>query len=186
MRSLWLYLLLVISTYALGQDCGVERWPIKTLSDSDTLKIDFTKSQATTVHDQVSLPRPKITRNKRHATETIVYKINCSIVGYKKEAGDQDIHVIVEDDETEETMVVEIPSHKCSAIRATSREKIFFDLNKWFVDNIGYPTNNFVYLKKHVPITLIGVGFFDYVHGQVGMASNGREIHPVLKIVKRN
>ena len=31
-----------------------------------------------------------------------------------------------------------------------------------------------------------GIGFFDYVHGQVGMAINGRELHPIFSIVKRN
>ena len=168
-----------------AQDCGVERWPIKTLSDSDTIKINFSKLVESSVHQQVVLTRPKIVRNKRHESETIIYKINCSIVGFKRESGDKDIHVILEDDETEETMVAEIPSHKCLSVQKTSRTDLFFNLNKWFVENIGYPTNNFIYLKKHIPITITGVGFFDYVHGQIGMAANGREIHPILSITKR-
>ena len=168
------------------QDCGVERWPIKTLSDPDTVKIDFLKIIPSTIHQQVSLTKPSINRNKRHDTERSVLKINCSIVGFKRENGDKDIHIIIEDDETEETMVAEIPSHKCLAIMKTSRQKLFFELNKWFVENIGYPSNNFIYLKKHIPVTITGIGYFDYVHGQVGMAANGREIHPILSIVKRN
>jgi len=82
-------------------------------------------------------------------------------------------------------MVAEIPSHKCSSIQKTSRKTLFFDLGKWFVENIGYPSNKFVYLKKHIPVTITGLGFFDYVHGQIGMSSNGREIHPVLSISKQ-
>jgi hypothetical protein len=168
-----------------AQDCGVERWKIKTLSDIDTLKINFQNIKNSSVSEQVSIKRPNIIRNRRDSLETIVYKINCNIVGYKREEGDKDIHVILEDENTEETMVAEIPSHKCQAIKETSRLKLFSDLNKWFVENIGYPTNEFTYLKRHIPVTIVGVGFFDYVHGQIGMASNGREIHPILSIIKR-
>ena len=177
--------LCLLNISLIAQDCGVERWSIKTLSDPDTVKITFSKIVESTIHKQVSLERPKIIRNKRHESESIVYKINCSIVGFKRESGDQDIHVILEDDETEETMVAEIPSHKCSSIQKTSRKTLFFDLGKWFVKNIGYPSNKFVYLKKHIPLKITGRGFFDYVHGQIGMSSNGREIHPVLSISKQ-
>src|SRR5207245_1542802 len=33
-----------------------------------------------------------------------------------------------------------------------------------------------------IPVQVNGVGFFDYRHGQVGMALNGLELHPVLGI----
>jgi hypothetical protein len=33
-----------------------------------------------------------------------------------------------------------------------------------------------------VPATLTGVGFFDFIHGQTGVAPNGFELHPVLSI----
>ena len=40
--------------------------------------------------------------------------------------------------------------------------------------------------KTQVPVTpvrITGVGFFDSVHGQMGVSqSNGIELHPVLKI----
>jgi hypothetical protein len=32
------------------------------------------------------------------------------------------------------------------------------------------------------PVTLFGVGFFDVIHGQRGVAPNGIELHPVLGI----
>jgi hypothetical protein len=37
--------------------------------------------------------------------------------------------------------------------------------------------------RTSVPVSVTGVGFFDVVHGQMGMAPNGLELHPVLKIV---
>jgi hypothetical protein len=32
------------------------------------------------------------------------------------------------------------------------------------------------------PVTIKGVGFWDYIHGQTGVAPNGIEVHPVLDI----
>jgi hypothetical protein len=34
----------------------------------------------------------------------------------------------------------------------------------------------------NVPVTITGVGFFDFLHGQTGVASNGIELHAVLDI----
>lgn len=176
-----LTIFLLIVKINIAQNCGVERWSIKTLSDSDTIKINFNEVIKSTVKEQVSLEKTKGKINSRLASETKVYSINCFIVGYKKE-DDKDIHIIIEDVETDETMVAEIPSQECFEIRSTSRYLLFKELNEWFIKNIGHPSSKFIFLEKHIPVTITGVGFFDFIHGQKGMASNGREIHPVLSI----
>ena len=58
-------------------------------------------------------------------------------------------------------------------------------LNSWFAANISIPTKAY---KKITPIKvrISGVGFFDFLHGQTGVAPNGRELHPILNIVKIN
>jgi hypothetical protein len=33
-----------------------------------------------------------------------------------------------------------------------------------------------------VPVHVTGIGFFDFIHGQTGVAPNGVELHPVLSI----
>jgi hypothetical protein len=33
-----------------------------------------------------------------------------------------------------------------------------------------------------VPVIITGVGFFDFYHGQTGVATNGIELHPVIDI----
>lgn len=58
-------------------------------------------------------------------------------------------------------MVIEIPSHECFEVQKTRRYKVFKDLEEWFIKNIGAPASKFVYLKKHIPLTITGVGFFD-------------------------
>jgi hypothetical protein len=39
---------------------------------------------------------------------------------------------------------------------------------------------HFTYVS--VPVTVTGVGFFDYQHGQDGVAPNAIELHPVLSV----
>ena len=180
--TITLLTLFLITQTIIGQNCGVERWSIKTLSDKDTLKINFKTIIPTTVHEQVSMESRK-EKKSRLNSETNVYSIDCFIVGFKKESNDKDIHIIIEDIETDETMVAEIPSYECFEIQKTSRYELFKQLQEWFITNIGQPKSNFIFLEKHIPVTITGVGFFDFYHGQIGMAGNGREIHPVFSIV---
>lgn len=173
-------ILLFFNQQANSQTCGVERWAIKTLSDKDTQKINFKKIIPTTIHEQINLKK-SFSRSGRMNSESIVYSLPCAIVGYKLEE-DQDIHIIIEDTLTEETMVIELISPYCESVKKTSRYNQFKLLSEWFYKNIGVPSHRFVFLKKHIPVTITGVGFFDFCHGQKGMAENCREIHPVLSM----
>ena len=176
-----LIVFLFISKVNIAQNCGVERWSIKTLSDADTMKINFNEIKPSTVKEQTLLETPAGKKTFRFNSETTVYSIDCFIVGYKRE-DDKDIHIIIEDIETDETMVAEIASSECFEVQNTSRYVLFKELEEWFIKNIGQPTTKFIFLEKHIPVNITGVGFFDHLHGQKGMASNGREIHPVLSI----
>jgi len=183
MKILSILIIIFVCETGGAQNCGTERWSIKTLSDSDTIKINFNEVLPSTVHEQVLLEKPQEKISLRLDSETQVYSISCFIVGYKKESNDKDIHIIIEDIDTDETMVAEIPSPECFEIQNTSRYLLFKQLHDWFDSNIGLPSNSkFTYLEKHIPVTIIGVGFFDFKHGQKGMAENAREIHPVLSI----
>ncbi len=42
------------------------------------------------------------------------------------------------------------------------------------------PTGSFQ--TANVPVTVTGVGFFDFLHGQTGVAPNGIELHAVLDV----
>lgn len=171
-------LLFILQTISYAQ-CGKERWDVKTLTDKDTIEIDFENIIQTTVSEQCSLNRPsKIKNMPRLKSETTIYEIEAYVIEYKKE-DDRDFHVVIEDPETEETMVVEILDPECPDIDNTSRYETFTQVRKWFTDNF-HPTTSFKSTRKKVKLT--GVGFFDYLHGQRGMAPNGREIHPVLSI----
>ncbi len=180
------YFLLFTLYFSFGQ-CGEERWDVKTLSDNDTVLIKFNKVVKTNIHEQASLPKPgKIKRDlPRQSSETEVFSIECYILGFKREK-DMDIHIVIKELNSEETMVAELPSPWCPEIEATSRSKTFQKVNEWFLNNIGKPGERYKTLRKPIPVTITGMGFFDFVHGQKGMAANGREIHPVIKIALLN
>ena len=103
-------------------------------------------------------------------------------MGFKRERNDKDIHIVIKDQETDETMVAEIPSYECDEVQQTSRVELFRELQGWFIENIGRPKSKFVFLENYIPVTITGVGFFDFYHRQTGAPLNAREIHPVLSI----
>ena len=61
--------LLIVHCFA---QCGEERWDVKTLSDKDTVLINFDKIIKSNIHEQISLPKPeKIKKDlPRHSAET--------------------------------------------------------------------------------------------------------------------
>lgn len=172
--------LLIINCNA---QCGEERWSVKTLSDPDTTLIDFDNIVKTTVSEQAHLPKPDKIHKKmpRLPSETTVYSLDCYILGFKREK-DMDIHIEIRDMNTNETMVAELPSPYCPEVDSTSHAKEYVKVNNFLLKNIGKPTSQFHNLQKPVAVTITGIGFFDFIHGQKGVAPNGREIHPILSM----
>src|SRR5690349_9354314 len=75
-------------------------------------------------------------------------------------------------------MISEIPSPSCVGSSSTllsgiQNARSEFDANYTV-------TSSFQNTK--VPVTITGVGFFDFLHGQAGVAPNAIELHPVLDI----
>lgn len=172
---------LLLCGAAFGQ-CGVERKAVKTLQDGAVL--DFVHVKPTTIASLVAMPghgkAELLTMNAtRFPFEDFVYSVDAKIVGFKKE-GDQDFHVVIKDD-NDRTMIVEIPSPKC----APSRAKQFQALRDGLEAKAGKATTAFKTLDPPLSVTILGVGFFDFVHGQTGHAPNGIELHPVLAITYR-
>jgi hypothetical protein len=161
--------------------CGQERWGIKTLSDPDTTLINFNELKFTTVDEQIHMERPEGRMGERQASETNEYVFDCKLIGYKKEK-DQDFHIVVADVSTGETMVIEIASPECESVKQSGRYEQMKEVHDWFVQNIGMPHSSFYHLPVPIKIRVTGIGYWDFLHGQTGMATNGREIHPVLSI----
>jgi hypothetical protein len=161
--------------------CGQERWDVKTLSDADTSQINFNAPKLTTVTEQIHMERPEGTMQERQHTETTEYEFDCNIIGFKREK-DQDFHIVVADVNTEERMVIEIASPECESVKQSGRYTEMKVVHNWFEQNIGVPHYSFYNLPNPMAVKVRGIGYWDFLHHQTGMAANGREIHPVLSI----
>jgi len=165
--------------------CGEERWPVKTLGDKNAGAIDYAP-QSSSVAALTALPAPSradldAKSDTRFAPELHTYTVRALLVGFKLET-DQDFHVVLADPhDTKKTMVVEIPNGDCVP---AARRNQFALLQAGFIRDFGKPVAKFKKLKTAVQVEVTGIGFFDFIHGQTGVAPNGFELHPVLSIAK--
>jgi hypothetical protein len=163
------------SRYPAMSTCGFERWAVKTLTDPRARLVNF-RPRATTVSALRRLgPTGSYTRGA--GVERRTYRVRARLVATKLEA-DQDFHLVIADlRRPNQTMIVEFPASNCT--RHALRRKQMAAARAAFVRACGHPSSSsFTYLRGSATIT--GVGFFDFIHGQTGVAPNGIELHPVL------
>jgi hypothetical protein len=161
----------------LGQ-CGVERWSVKTGTDSGATSIDLNSSSPTTISSLVagSAPQPIPVNSRVQPTETTVWTLNATLVEFKLE-NDSDYHLVLSDG-AGNTMIAEIPSPNC--VNASSPFASAIAQARSQFDATFTVSSSFQ--QANVPVQVTGVGMFDFLHGATGAAPNGVELHPVLKI----
>ena len=158
--------------------CGVERWSVKTGTDSDAGKINLSSTSSTTIASLAALAAPSSlpSNNRVQPTETTVFQLHTTLDEYKLEA-DSDYHLVL-DDKSGHTMIAEIPDPACVGSGSpllTSIQKARSEFDAKYAPTGSFQTAN-------VPVTVTGVGFFDFLHGQTGVAPNGMELHAVLDV----
>src|SRR5258707_956741 len=159
--------------------CGVERWSVKTGTDPDVGLINLSSSTANTIVTMRGWPAPSpIPANNRVSPyETTQWVLNATLTQYKLE-GDSDYHLVLSD-ASGNTLIAEIPSPSCVGSGSPFGPGIQNARNQFdarFTATTSFQTAN-------IPVQVTGVGMFDFLHGQTGVAPNGIEIHPVLNIV---
>ncbi len=170
--------LAALSINSLGQ-CGVERWPVKTGTDADSKLVSLNSVTPTTIANLAALPAPsnKPNNNRVQPTETTLFVLNATLTEFKLE-DDSDYHLVLSDP-AGKTMIVEIPSPNCVGSGSPFTAGIANARSEF--DARFKPTTSFK--TANVPVQVKGVGFFDFLHGQTGVAPNGIELHPVLDII---
>jgi hypothetical protein len=173
-----------------GAHCGKERWAIKTLSDSSSATPAAATPTNTTVSDLASKKAPaKLPANSRIApTENQQFTVTALLIAWKEESGptgDHDFHLVLADpNDHSKTIIAEIPDPQCSGACASGQMNAFKAGRQALTTELGAAPQ----VTKAVPVVppriveVTGVGFFDFDHGQDGLAPNCIEIHPVLKI----
>jgi len=176
----FLLLIAVACIYSVNvQACGKERWPVKVGTDRDAVFVSGHPVD-TNIAKLVALPapiNPNIRRDTRYQPiETSVYRISGHLIMIKREK-DKDFHLVVKDNRNR-TMILEVPSVECA-------------MGSRFIEQIKQVRNQLnkryhIHVRKKLvindDITVTGIGFFDKIHGQEGVAPNGIELHPLLSI----
>jgi hypothetical protein len=171
-------LLLVVPTTLFAQ-CGVERWSVKTGTDPDAGLVNLNSSTTTTVASMraFTAPNPIPANNRVAPAETTQWVINATLTQYKLES-DSDYHLVLQD-AGGLTMIVEIPSPTCVGAGSpffAGIQNARSEFNARFTATTSFQTAN-------IPVQIKGVGMFDFLHGQTGVAPNGIELHPVLDVI---
>jgi hypothetical protein len=156
--------------------CGKERWDIKTGTDPAAPSVDQNTIQPTTIAALDAQTAPANPTARVPPVELTLYRVTATLTAYKVEA-DSDDHLVL-DDGLGRTMIAEIPAPDCISTgpfkAPVSQARSAFDA-KFAPIKSGFKT-------AAATVTVTGVGFFDRVHRQRGVAPNGIELHPVLAI----
>lgn len=101
----------------IGDNCGTWRWNIKTATDEQGLTILEGNVVNTTFDKLVNLQRPeKVGKTSpRFTDEMKLVKFKAILVEHKLVGGkgDTDFHIVIQDPNSKETMIIEIPNPDC-------------------------------------------------------------------------
>jgi hypothetical protein len=162
--------------YRPATGCGIERWAVKTLTDPGASRVNH-RPKASSIAALTALPAPIDPTDRIAPTETTVWRITVTMTAFKEE-DDSDIHLTVKDSRGR-TMIVEFPlTPTCDATASQPDRAAMSQARAAFVAGCGQPRTSYRSVSGQATIT--GVGFFDRMHGQRGVAPNGIELHPVL------
>jgi hypothetical protein len=139
--------------------CGVERWAVKTLQDRPRLL----RVRKTTIHFLITRPAPQTLPDARLPFERHVYTVVAPVVLVRPEE-DSDLHVVLQSGGNH--MIAEAPSPSCDRHATPLRRRQM------------RVARNHIRLCGRARVT--GVAFFDFPHGQTGVAPNAIELHPIL------
>lgn len=200
------FTLWTVDPVAGAERCGAtERWAVKLGTDPDASNVDRDNIRNATVVELNQLPQlrdnvPAKDNTTRLEEERVVYRVSGRLALFKNE-DDDDYHLVITDDslrftpggpgsagkETGTSFIAEIPDPKCymgkkgSFQRRSEFEEQLRDVRikfeKRFPGGDGADTD-----LGGIPVTIVGVAFYDRQHNQTGRAKNGIELHPLLDI----
>jgi hypothetical protein len=164
--------------------CGVQRWPVKTGTDSDIGSVDLSHATPSRIADLINLAEPddRPQSNRVGPTETTVVTLDATLTFWKFEndpkSGDSDYHLVLED-ANGNSLVGEIPFPGCVGDESPLKDRI--TAARALFDSQVKPKGHNV----HIPVRITGIGFFDLHsqgHNPTGSANNGIEIHPIFNL----
>jgi hypothetical protein len=157
--------------------CGVERWSIKTGTDSGVRSINLKTVIPSNIFHlrMIAAPASLPVASRVKPVETSVYSVSAMLLRYKYET-DSDVHLVIAD-KGGRTMIAEMPAPQCVSTTSPFLPSIKYVRAKF--TSQFHPSD--VWHRVNAPVQIAGVGFFDFKHGQSGVAPNAIELHPVLR-----
>jgi hypothetical protein len=162
-----------------GAHCGVERWDVKTLSDADRGAVDLAPVDATVEQlaaRPVEYPSPGHERSV--PVELTVYRVEAYLTRVFTE-DDHDWHLVLHGIQNPDASIIaEIPDPQCAGACRSGFADDYARARAMLEEHVAHMN-----LRAHpIRVRVTGAGFFDRIHGQAGVAPNGIELHPVLRI----
>jgi hypothetical protein len=163
---------------------------VKTLGDADASRINL-QPLPSTVQELASQPAPSAEELRQHADSRIdgmgdppvelsTYTVRVVLLQFKRET-DEDIHLVIADpDDPSQTMIAEFPEASCLPGTDPALAQQMQSARDSLVGLCGEPQPRFEPCPVSAQVT--GAGFFDFQHGQTGVAPNAIELHPVLDV----
>src|SRR5262249_33543752 len=139
--------------------CGVERWQVKTLGDRPTLL----PTQPRTIAYLTTRTAPHPLPGTRLPFERHMFRVTAAVTLVRLES-DGDFHLVLQDT-AGRTMIAESPMASCTTATPARRAQMATARAR-------------VRICARASVT--GVAFFDFYHGQTGVAPNAIELHPIL------
>lgn len=128
------------------------------------------------------MDRPDVHEDSRRIApvELTTYRVRAWL-RFMAHEDDQDIHLVVTaPHHPGRTMIVEFPDVRCPGARSSARKGAMRRARNRFERACGQPSSGFTSLKGTAIIK--GVGFWNFDHGQTGVARQAIELHPVVGI----
>jgi hypothetical protein len=180
MRRTFVATVALLLTTSLAVACSTERWAVKVGKDRDANSINLMPEDTTIAElsDLRAPPKPNTRPTTRFMpAEFKTFRIQGILTVIKKEA-DEDYHLVIQaEGDVEGTMIVESAAPNCA--RGGQFLDQIKEVRKTIDDMFGRITRK---RKPNIPVTVMGIGFYDPIHGQEGVAPNGIELHPILEI----
>jgi hypothetical protein len=160
---------------------------VKTLTDAAAPDVRLGSVVSTSLKRLRLLKAPtslKSTTTRRRGAERTVYRVTALLMSMRKE-DDSDLHLVVADPKLGGTMIIEFPSSTCTSGADKNVRRSIRQARADLAAACGGESGA-------TPVTLTGtatitgVGFFDVIHGQTGVAPNGIELHPALTFASTN
>jgi hypothetical protein len=164
-----------------GLSCGVERWPVKTLSDPAASGLNLAAVQVTTIKSLNLVPThcSGIPDSRSFPEEFQVFEVVGQIIIARLE-DDHDYHIALADlAEPGYTIVTEIADPLCQGANSSPFRQLLSQTRSAF-DSIvaGQPLS----AMTGTVVRVRGVGFYDFNHNQTGRSQSCLELHAVLSI----